>query len=158
MKWKRNVFLLRFISCPVGSDWSLVVFSTVLQSLLVLSWFVLCSLSRLWFQYFAVGLCCCWSFECAGCWFGSFNCGLSLVLFMLELRFRCCTSCWSRFICCFIDFPWFLFVDEVVIDSYFPLLLMFKVLSCSSKDDLFACVLLSLVFLVKVVLCFKMSE
>ena len=49
--------------CPIGSDWYLVVFSTVLQSFLMFSWFALCSLSCLLFPYFVVGLrCFCWPF------------------------------------------------------------------------------------------------
>ena len=71
-----NVFLLRFMTCPIGSDWYLVVFSTVLQSFLMFSWFVLCCLSCLLFLYFALGLRCCYVFECVHCCFGSFNNGL----------------------------------------------------------------------------------
>ena len=55
-----NVFVLRFITCPIGSEWCLAVFSTVLQFFLMLLWFALCSLSCLLFPYFGVGLRCCW--------------------------------------------------------------------------------------------------
>ena len=54
------VFLLSFITCPAGSHWYLVIFSTVLESFLMFSWFVLCSLSCLLFPYFAIGLHCWW--------------------------------------------------------------------------------------------------
>ena len=44
---------------------------------------------------------------------------------MLELRFSCCVSCWSSFICCFSESSWFWFVDEVDLE-------VFKPLSCST--------------------------
>ena len=55
-----NVFLLRFITCPIGSDWILVVFSTVFEIFLMFSLFPLCSLSCLLFPYFVVGFLYCW--------------------------------------------------------------------------------------------------
>ena len=89
-----NVFLLRFIVCPIGSDWYLVVFWTIHWSFLMFSWFVLCSLLGLLFPYFAVGLLLSDAisafFECVGCCSGSFKDGLFFVSFMLELHFRSC--------------------------------------------------------------------
>ena len=52
------MFLLSLVTYPVGLDWYLVVFLTVLQFFVL--WFVICSLSCLLFPYFAVGLRCYW--------------------------------------------------------------------------------------------------
>ena len=52
-------------------------------------------------------------------------------------------------------------MDEVNLDGDFPSLFMFKLSSCSTVVDLFASVLLALVFLFKLVFLFcrfKMSE
>ena len=135
-----NVFLLGFMTYPIGSDCYLVVFLTILNFFKCFHGFKCFPLLLI---MFIISLFCCWppllleaisAFSaCAYCCFPSLNDGLLFVSFMLELSFRSRTSCWSCFICCFSDSFWLQFVGQVDPDDDFPLLLMLKFLSCLTK-------------------------